>query len=293
MINSVTSIEVIPYSEFKYWFVRVADIGWQVYTISDNSSKYYEERCNVLYLPDSDVPADSDIQADFNKFASTRPEYYVGRSISADIISDINAAAALYEVLIVGTALIRAKANGCDNPDEAAPRITPCLQWLKAHDFYTAPASSIYHESHPGGLLQHTLKVVNRVVDLMSTDAFSSVTYAEAILCALVHDWCKIDQYEQYMRNVKNEDTGAWEKVPSYRRKNAMMPLGHGVASMYLASKFFKLSPVEALAIRWHMSVWRAVPSEYDELQLANESTPLVHLIQFADQLAITKYIDM
>ena len=33
------------------------------------------------------------------------------------------------------------------------------LKWLDTTDFYSAPASTRYHGSYPGGLVQHTLNV--------------------------------------------------------------------------------------------------------------------------------------
>ena len=93
-----------------------------------------------------------------------------------------------------------------------------------------------------------------------------------------------------YMRNVKNDETGIWEKVPSYKRIDASIPLGHGAQSMFMASRLFKLTADESLAIRWHMGVWNVSSNEYNDLQQANENYPLVHLLQFADQLSIVNY---
>lgn len=45
-----------------------------------------------------------------------------------------------------------------------------------------------------------------------------------------------------------------------------------------------------ALAIRWHMGRWNVVDSEVNDLQTANENYPMVHMIQFADQLSIVNY---
>ena len=36
------------------------------------------------------------------------------------------------------------------------------------------------------------------------------------IFCALLHDLCKANYYKKGTRNVKNDATGQWEKVPSY-----------------------------------------------------------------------------
>lgn len=164
------------------------------------------------------------------------------------------------------------------------------VQWLRTTDFYSAPASTQFHEAYAGGLVHHTLKVVAEIIELCKLPKFASVDITSAVLAALCHDWCKINMYEAYQRNVKN-DEGKWEQVTAYRRNPQGVPLGHGTTSMFLLTRFSnKVTTDEALAIRWHMGRWYACDSELNELQSANENCPLVHLLQFADQLAITSY---
>lgn len=173
----------------------------------------------------------------------------------------------------------------------AKPGYQSALEWLRTTDFYTAPASTQYHESVAGGLVTHSLKVYNKVVDLMKADTFKeSVNIAEAALVALVHDWCKIDYYTVFYRNVKDDNTGKWTQQPGFKVNQKGIPLGHGATSLYLASRVMRLTPEQALAIRWHQSHWNVCKVEENELQKANESFPMVHLIQFADQLAITNF---
>lgn len=178
-------------------------------------------------------------------------------------------------------------------PDEInRPRyLKSLLQWLRSTDFYRAPASTRYHEAYIGGLLVHTLNVYNNMLELIKIPQFSSIDdIHSAALVALTHDWCKIDYYESYEKNVKNETTGLWEKQLAFRTNQRGISLGHGVSSMFLVEKFFRLTPDEALAIRWHMDRFRVCDDEINELQQSNERYPLVHLLQFADQLSITEY---
>lgn len=171
---------------------------------------------------------------------------------------------------------------------EKAEKLTErCLKWLSNTDFYIAPASTVYHDSEPCGLLKHTLRVVDKMIELLSLPSFSRVARHEAVLTALVHDWCKIDFYEQYMKNVKDDVTGVWNKVPAYRYKGTDLPFGHGVTSMFMAQKFFKLSTEQALAIRWHMGEYGVSQKESHDLMDANEKYPIVLLLQFADRLSI------
>ena len=243
----------------------------------------------VMQKSTGSVVKDMDILQDFQLFKK-RPEY---KLLHIEIPRNISEFESVYRELLTGAIFLRARYHniGC-NPDEAWPQVEKCLTWLSTTDFFTAPASSIYHDSFAGGLCFHSLRVAQRTVDLMHTATFGDVSrLGDAVFCALVHDWCKIGLYESYQKNVKNDDTGAWEKVLAYRYTGQpILKLGHGVTSMFLANKFFRLNVEEATAIRWHMGAYRVNDAEVDELQNSNEEFMLVHLLQFADQLSLVKY---
>ena len=46
-------------------------------------------------------------------------------------------------------------------------------------------------------------------------------------ICALLHDLCKAQFYKISTRNVKNDETGQWERKPYYTVDDAF-PFGHG-----------------------------------------------------------------
>lgn len=130
---------------------------------------------------------------------------------------------------------------------EGADRL---LEWLQTTDFFTAPASTRYHCACPAGLVMHSINVY----EVMMEKHFDPETdNAESFaLCALLHDVCKAQFYKVSSRNVKNEQTGQWEKVPYYVIEDAF-PYGHGEKSVFLIERFVRLKPAEATAIRWHM----------------------------------------
>ena len=277
------------FKEFYYSFVPEGCNEYDIIRKSDNLL-VGKVKMNTL-SDDIDVPDGLDdvrIGVEWEMYKCTRPEFEVGRShdLSSMTAQD---AVNLYEKLIVGVAFIRAYKNEVD-PDTCFSKVNKTLEWLRSGDFYEAPASTIYHECEPTGLLYHTLKVVNKIHELKYVHSFKSINIEDAVLVALVHDWCKIGLYEMYMRNQKNNETGQWEKVTAYKRKDFLLPMGHGATSMWQASKCFKLSTEEALAIRWHQGHWNVCDAEVNEFQQSNETYPLVHMLQFADQLAITKY---
>ena len=130
---------------------------------------------------------------------------------------------------------------------EGADRL---LEWLQTTDFFTAPASTRYHCACPAGLVMHSINVYEVMMEKhFDPETDSAESFA---LCALLHDVCKAQFYKISTRNVKNEKTGQWEKVPYYTIEDAF-PYGHGEKSVFLIERFVRLQPAEATAIRWHM----------------------------------------
>ena len=129
------------------------------------------------------------------------------------------------------------------------PGADKLLAWLDTTDFFRAPASTRFHGACAGGLLMHSLNVYHCLREHYFEPGDSEESFA---LCALLHDVCKANFYKPGTRNVKNEATGQWEKVPTFTIEDAF-PYGHGEKSVFLIERFVRLKPAEAVAIRWHM----------------------------------------
>ena len=115
---------------------------------------------------------------------------------------------------------------------------------------------------------------------LRQVQNFSSESFA---ICALLHDLCKAQFYKQSTRNVKNEQTGQWEKKPYYTVEDAY-PYGHGEKSVFLIERFMRLKPAEAMAIRWHMGGFdEAARGGSFAISLAYEKYPLAVKLHLAD----------
>lgn len=284
--------DMTPKSKYLYWFLRKGQTN--VFAVLNTETNIaiadYDQDSDTIKFYDEDTDCEEvqrDIRSDFEMFKK-RPEFIMGTKVPEELLTDtpidkdrMGKMKSYCEQFIRGCCFMMYE-------EEAAKKYADrAVKWLAGTDFYVAPASTKYHDSEPSGLLRHTLKVVNRVIDLTTIDPFRSTKLAEAVLVAIVHDWCKINFYESFMRNVKNEDTGVWEQVPSYRHKPSEYPFGHGVTSLYMAEKLFKLSLEQALAIRWHMDIYDVSDYEKSDLFDAKEAYPMVRLIQMADQLAI------
>lgn len=128
------------------------------------------------------------------------------------------------------------------------------LEWLIKTDFFIAPASTKYHGSYEGGLLEHSLNVYLELQE-MNNALPEAQRYSEesVAVCGLLHDLCKAQFYVKGFRNVKDKDTGKWNSVEVYEVDDKF-PCGHGEKSVILIQAFMKLSKDSILSIRWHMS---------------------------------------
>lgn len=159
------------------------------------------------------------------------------------------------------------------NREVTRPGADKLLEWLLTTDFFEAPASTRFHGACAEGLVMHSINVYHAMVERFADENDNSESLA---VCALLHDLCKTNYYKPGTRNVKNEKTGQWEKIATYMVEDAF-PYGHGEKSVYLAERFMRLRPAEAVAIRWHMGGFddaarggcRAISEAYDVYPLA------------------------
>ena len=82
------------------------------------------------------------------------------------------------------------------------------LEYLENSDFFTAPASSRYHGSYPGGLAEHSINVYECLTDYLSrprTKELYGMDFSEetVAIVSLLHEICKIGCYKTSTRNVK------------------------------------------------------------------------------------------
>ena len=130
--------------------------------------------------------------------------------------------------------------------------IDDLMKWLESSDFYVAPASTRFHGSYAGGLLEHSLNVYDELSRILSAYPEINVSEETIIICSLFHDLCKVNMYVTEKRNRKNAE-GKWESYDSYTIKEKYHFGGHGGKSVFLVQNFIKLTAEEAAAINAHM----------------------------------------
>lgn len=184
------------------------------------------------------------------------------------------------------------------------PGMDKLLAYIRKSDFYKAPASTKYHLSCEGGLLQHSLNVLDALREMMTKENdgrndygtpkikyhysvagkfVTTIPEESLIIIALLHDICKTYFYTTSMRNAKNEQTGKWEKVP-YFTVNDRMPLGHGDKSVMIIKQYIDLTTQEMYAIWHHMGY----TDTSDTLTISNaiDQYPLIWAMHTADMMA-------
>lgn len=181
--------------------------------------------------------------------------------------------------------------------------ISKLLSYLHHTDFFEAPASSRFHLSCPGGLVQHSLNVYDCLAAKKNSpfwkDVLKDTSDESIILIALLHDICKADFYTLGSKNqklydsekvkaadpkqVKRDAKGEyiWETVATYQIEDKM-PLGHGEKSVMLAQCYIRLTMPEVMAIRWHMG-FSVEKADYNAMGAAMEKYPIVLAVHEAD----------
>lgn len=163
------------------------------------------------------------------------------------------------------------------------------LEYLTSRhsDFFEAPASTRFHGSYEGGLLEHSLNVYHCLKDYLArprmTDTYGLEVSDESIaIVSLLHDLCKINCYKKSFRNVK-DDSGVWQKVPTFDFDDPL-PYGHGEKSVYIITGFMKLTREESFAIRYHMGF--SGSDDIRNVSAAFEKFPLSFALATADMEA-------
>lgn len=162
------------------------------------------------------------------------------------------------------------------------------LKWLSESDFFVAPASTRFHGSHEGGLLEHSLNVYHCLKEIVQQAGLQDTYSPETIaIAALLHDVCKVNFYKKGFRNAKDEESGQWYKKEVYEI-DEKFPCGeHADKSIIIIQNFIHLEPEEILAIRAHMGGWdTAVKGGNGFVGKIFERSKLAVFLHFADMAA-------
>ena len=88
--------------------------------------------------------------------------------------------------------------------------IEDLIKFMESTDFFTAPASTRFHGNYAGGLVEHSMKVYEILVEKVKNSSKKIEVSDDTLkIVALLHDICKANFYKIDYRNAKNA-LGVW-----------------------------------------------------------------------------------
>ena len=177
--------------------------------------------------------------------------------------------------------------------------ITGLTNFLLGSDFFTAPASTIYHSSFEGGLCHHSLNVYYELVDLATKYAPGKYNANSLLIVGLLHDISKTNFYEKYIMNKKvylpsgtkhdNQGKFDWFAEEAYKVRDVserFIGAEHGTNSMFLISRYIPMTYEESVAVINHHFISETNGLIKDISAIYNKYS-LATLIHLADMAAV------
>lgn len=155
------------------------------------------------------------------------------------------------------------------------------LQDLEDNGFYTAWASTTFHCNYEGGLLEHTLNVIDYALKLADTFG-SDVSRESIVLCSAGHDNGKA--YGYYVDNLLKSGKTSGSKPKKINPK--LMIKSHAMRSLNIMSRFFDLTESEKVCILSHDGWYENTNREY---MLALDE--LLYIVHSAD-LYVARFVE-
>ena len=155
-----------------------------------------------------------------------------------------------------------------DSIHREGARVDDLIKKLEMSDFFIAPATTQYYGSYAGGLCEHSIEVFTNLINLVENkltkrelDGGDEIVESLVII-GLLHDICKMNRYEQTVRNVKRycqdgknrDDCGNynWESSVVYQTRqssNRFIFGSDGETSEYMIRQYIPLNLEESIAI--------------------------------------------
>lgn len=158
--------------------------------------------------------------------------------------------------------------------------IIELIDAMEEGGFFEAPCSSDKHLSREGGLAEHSLNVVYKMIELDKA-LKSDLPWDSVIICGLLHDLGKMGDHGKtnYVFNVLKSGTVSAAKP--YKTNPELTYLPHEVRSAMIAERYIELTEAEESAILWHNGLYGQF--KYD---IPGKETPLYMVLHWADMWA-------
>lgn len=146
--------------------------------------------------------------------------------------------------------------------------------------YFDAPASSAYHLSKRGGLLEHSVNVTETLLK-MANAVDAPYTRETLIVVGLLHDIGKAAYYGKpnYIENILK--SGKQSEAKPFETNKDRSAIPHEVAALHIIPQYMELTEDEAFAILYHNGLYTSIG-----YQLKGNESVLQILIHSADMIA-------
>lgn len=153
--------------------------------------------------------------------------------------------------------------------------------YLEDRGFTTLPASLNHHLSYQGGLLIHSMNVIDALIELTESLGLTWQDSRSPIIVGLCHDLCKLEFYKSEV----NYDPRGGETVRFEHNDNPELDFGgHGMLSLVIAQQHIQLTEEEMYCIRFHMGAYEQ--KDWSKFDAAIRKYPNVLYTHTADMIA-------
>lgn len=159
--------------------------------------------------------------------------------------------------------------------DTRAEQVAELVRWIEENTSWLwSPASSRFHLSVPGGLLIHSVGVVDTLFTIKQAIA-PHYSNESCVIVGLFHDIGKVGEENNpyYIPYTDKSD----HKI-KFKTNPEITAMGMGVRSLYIISRFVTLSNEEAQAICYHDGQYII-----ENRPVALKESPLLLMLHFAD----------
>ena len=158
--------------------------------------------------------------------------------------------------------------------------IEALIDYMDVGGFFEAPCSGQYHLAKEGGLVEHSLNVLNMARRL--NKAWGELIDDETIIIvSLLHDLGKMGDHGKanYVENLLKD--GKRSATKPYITNKDLAYLDHEVRSAIIAERFIHLTEDEEMAILYHNGLYGNF-----KYSIQNHETPLYMILHFSDMWA-------
>lgn len=163
--------------------------------------------------------------------------------------------------------------------------LTEISKLLDQIDYFNKPLSAQYNGAYPGGLCEYAIRFAHELGVLCNAYTPGRYSEEDVIKVALLKDIYKATMYEEYMKNVKDDETGQWTSVPAYRVKETDSRPVFGELGFSSYMQIRELVPLTAEQIE--AIVYSSISNFAPDIHNVFRSYPLVTLTRMAEMAAM------